>query len=203
MPNMFTPTRASAVTGLSLKSVQKAIDLKTVPVRHVREKGTTRRYLASTALLCLWLEAEGLHQLPLQTRKDIFKTVARSPRTPQLRFGGVLWVDIQGARNRLAVSLLEFRKAERMVTSDEAILTGTPVFKGTRIPVHAIAEMVSAGTSINEILDGYPSLTEEQVRLAGIYAKAHPLRGRPRTPWSGSRPSKHVRKRLKLLHKTA
>src|SRR5262245_16381600 len=194
---MFTPTRAAAITGLSLKSVQKAIDLNTIPVQRVRDKGTKKRYLADTALLCLLLEAEGLHQLPLRARKQIFKAVVRSPRAPQIRFGGVIWVDIKAARRRLAKSLLELRKAEQMVTSDRAIMAGAPVFKGTRIPVHSIAEMVNAGTPITEILEGYPSLIEEQVRLAPIYATAHPLRGRPRTPWSNSRPTKRLRKRLK------
>ncbi|HET9184422.1 MAG TPA: DUF433 domain-containing protein [Candidatus Angelobacter sp.] len=138
-----------------------------------------------------------MHQFPLQTRKNIFKAVVRSPREPQLRFNGVIWVDIMGVRRRLAMSLLELRKAERMVISDEAIMTGAPVFKGTRIPVHSIAEMVNSGTPVAEILEGYPSLNEEQVRSAPLYAKAHPLRGRPRLPWSDSRPIKRVRKRLK------
>lgn len=197
MPALFTPTRAAAVTGLSLKSVQKAIDSRAVPVCRARKKGAPKRYLAETALLCLRLEAEGLHQFPLQTRKDIFKAVVRSPREPQLRFNGVIWVDVMGARRRLAMSLLELRKAERMVISDDTIMAGAPVFRGTRIPVHSIAEMVNSGTPIAEILEGYPSLHEEQVRSAPLYAKAHPLRGRPRTPWSGSRPVKRVRKRLK------
>lgn len=194
---MYTPARAAAVTGLSLKSVQKAIDSRAVPVSRVRKKGAAKRYLVETALLCLRLEAEGLHQFPLQTRKNIFKAVVRSPREPQLRFNGVIWVDIMGVRRRLAMSLLELRKAERMVISDEAIMTGAPVFKGTRIPVHSIAEMVNSGTPVAEILEGYPSLNEEQVRSAPLYAKAHPLRGRPRLPWSDSRPIKRVRKRLK------
>lgn len=194
---MYTPARAAAVTGLSLKSVQKAIDSRAVPVSRVRKKGAAKRYLVETALLCLRLEAEGLHQFPLQTRKNIFKAVVRSPREPQLRFNSVIWVDVMGARRRLAMSLLELRKAERMVRSDEAIMTGAPVFKGTRIAVHSVAEMVNSGTPVAEILEGYPSLDEEQVRSAPLYAKAHPLRGRPRTPWSDSRPIKRVRKRLK------
>ena len=197
MRALFTPTRAAAVTGLSLKSVQKAIDSRAVPVCRVRSRGAAKRYLVETALLCLRLEAEGLHQFPLQTRKNIFKAVVRSPREAQLRFNDVIWVDIMGARKRLAMSLLELRKAERMVISDEMIMTGTPVFKGTRIPVHVIAEMVNSGTPVAEILDGYPSLNEEQVRSAPLYAKAHPLRGRPRNPWGDSRPIKRVRKHLK------
>jgi uncharacterized protein (DUF433 family) len=199
MSNLYTPTQAAAVTGLSLKSVQKAIDLNTVPVRRVREKETAKRYLDEIGLLCLWLEAEGLHQLPLRARKDIFKAVVRSPQQSRLGFGDALWVDIKGARKRLTKSLMALRRAERMVTSEEGILTGTPVFKGTRVPVHAIAEMVNVGTSIAEILEGYPTLTEEQVRLAPMYAKAHPLRGRPRNPWRHLRPSKRLRKRLTLL----
>jgi uncharacterized protein (DUF433 family) len=197
MRNTFTPTRAAAITGLSLKSIQKAIDLKLVPLRRVRERGTARRYLTETALLCLYLQAEGLHHLPVRARKSIFKVIADSPREPKVRLGAAISVDIAGARKRLALSLQALRKVEHMVISDEAIMTGTPVFKGTRIPVHAIAEMVNSGTAIAEILEGYPSLTGEQVRLAPIYAKAHPLRGRPRTPWRGTRPAKRVRKRLK------
>lgn len=194
---LFTPAWAAAVTGLPLKSVQKAVDLNTLPVCRRRVKGSPRRYLTATGLLCLWLEAEGLHQLPPKVRKQVFKTVARAPRESPLRLNGVCWVDMAGARRRLAMSLLELRKAEHMIISDEAILTGAPVFKGTRIPVHSIAEIVNSGTPIAEILEGYPALMEEQVRLAPLYAKAHPLRGRPRTRWSGSRPAKRLHKPLK------
>jgi uncharacterized protein (DUF433 family) len=195
---MFTPTRAAAVTGLSLKSVQKAIDLKLVPWRRVREKGAAKRYLTQTAVLCLYLQAEGLHHLPLRARKVVFKAITNSPRQPKLSLGPAISVDIAGARKRLAVSLQALKKAEHMVTSDAAIMTGAPVFKGTRIPAHTIAEIVNAGTPIAEILEGYPTLTAEQVRLAPIYAKANPLHGRPRDPWSGWRPLKHVRKRLQI-----
>jgi uncharacterized protein (DUF433 family) len=68
-------------------------------------------------------------------------------------------------------------------------MAGTPVFRGTRIPVYLIADMFEKGASIQEILEGYPSLTGEMVEYAGIYATTHPRRGRPPVPpWSGKRP---------------
>ncbi len=51
---------------------------------------------------------------------------------------------------------------------------GTPLVRGPRIPVRLIAEMPRRGTSVDEILAGYPSLDSEMVRLAEIYAETHP-----------------------------
>jgi uncharacterized protein (DUF433 family) len=46
------------------------------------------------------------------------------------------------------------------------IMRGAPVYRGTRIPVHAIAGMLSQGAAVAEILAGYPALTREKVELA-------------------------------------
>src|SRR3546814_5590533 len=64
-------------------------------------------------------------------------------------------------------------------TSDD-ILGGTPVIRGTRVPVYDVSAAVVAGRPIQRILDAWPSLDAEKVRLAAIYAEANPLRGRPR-----------------------
>jgi uncharacterized protein (DUF433 family) len=195
--NMSTPTEAAALTGLSLKAIQKAIDEKAIPFRVVRQQGKSKRYLENMSLICLRLEAEGLNQLPLQLRRRIFRAVIESPRQPQVRVSEVLFVDVDKARNGLATKLWELRKADRMVISNPAIMTGTPVIRGTRVPVHMIAELRMAGTSIEEILQGYPSLRDEQIALAELYAKAHPKRGRPPVqPWAGKVPVRRTRKRL-------
>ena len=76
-----------------------------------------------------------------------------------------------------------------LVQSDPEIMAGAPVFRGTRVPVYVIADMIEQGTPINEILDGYPSLTREMVEYAEIYATAHPPPARsPIQPWSGMKP---------------
>src|SRR5664279_12606 len=76
--------------------------------------------------------------------------------------------------------LSQLKDAQQMVVEDAEILRGTPVIRGTRIPVHDVASLVDAGTPAQEILDIYPSLTQSQIGLASIYAKANPQRGRPR-----------------------
>jgi uncharacterized protein (DUF433 family) len=70
--------------------------------------------------------------------------------------------------------------AEKMVAEDPQILGGTPVIRGTRVPVHSVAARFDAGTPIKRILKSYPSLTEAQVEFASVYAKAVPQRGRPK-----------------------
>jgi uncharacterized protein (DUF433 family) len=50
-----------------------------------------------------------------------------------------------------------------VITSSPDILSGTPVFAGTRVPVHTLIEYLSAGDSIDEFLEGFPTVTREQV----------------------------------------
>ena len=66
---------------------------------------------------------------------------------------------------------------------------GNPVFRATRVPVHQIAELLAQGESVERLREDYPRVTEEMIRLAPIYAAAHPLRGRPRKqPWHYQKP---------------
>jgi uncharacterized protein (DUF433 family) len=40
---------------------------------------------------------------------------------------------------------------------------GTPVFCGTRVPVQTLVEYLEAGETIDAFLEGFPSVTREQV----------------------------------------
>ena len=194
---MFTPTQAAFLTGLPLKAIQKAIEQKAVPCRILRHRGNSARCLSGPALICLRLEADGVNQLPLQLRRRIYRAVLQSPRRANLRLGDVIRVDIDKARLGLAKNLKELRRAERIVASNPAVMTGTVVIRGTRIPVHTVAEMREQGVSPKAILEGYPSISADQVSLAEIYAQAHPKRGRtPVQPWTGKIPARRTRKRL-------
>jgi uncharacterized protein (DUF433 family) len=96
-----------------------------------------------------------------------------------------------------AGSLKRLRKAQRMAVSDPEIMGGTPVYRGTRVPVDMVAAMLAQGASTQEILEGYPSLKQEQVELAPLYAAAFPRRGRPaRRPWAKQKPLHVARYKL-------
>ena len=56
-----------------------------------------------------------------------------------------------------------------VVHSDPEILGGTPVFVGTRVPLQNLVDSLAGGESIEDFLDGFPSVRREQV-LAVIEA---------------------------------
>ena len=43
------------------------------------------------------------------------------------------------------------------------ILSGTPVFAGTRVPIKNLLDYVRAGESVAEFLDDFPSVSRDQV----------------------------------------
>lgn len=77
------------------------------------------------------------------------------------------------------------QQAEAMVEADPLIMGGVPVIAGSRIPIHMLSAMLADGASADEIAEGYPSLTPEQVRLVPVYVAAHPEPGQtPTRPWA-------------------
>jgi uncharacterized protein (DUF433 family) len=42
-------------------------------------------------------------------------------------------------------------------------MSGTPVFRGTRVPVQTLLDYLEAGETIDDFLVGFPSVTREQV----------------------------------------
>ena len=52
---------------------------------------------------------------------------------------------------------------ERIITSSPEVMGGTPVFAGTRVPVETMLDYIVGGESIDDFLDGFPTVTREQV----------------------------------------
>jgi uncharacterized protein (DUF433 family) len=50
--------------------------------------------------------------------------------------------------------------------SDPDILGGTPVFIGTRVPVHTLIDYLAAGDTLEEFLDHFPTVAREQAVAA-------------------------------------
>lgn len=194
---LFTPTEAAVLTGLPLKAVNNAIDKKTVSAVAGEEGG---RLLDARALVSLTLERRLADRVAPELRRQVFDALAGSPRNVVSLKGGLVKIDLREPRRELATSLRELRRARRLVVSDPEILGGDPVFRGTRVPVHMIAELVAQGSTQAELLQGYPRLTAEMIRLAPVYAAAYPLRGRPRSrPWRDQKPAHRGRRRLDTI----
>ena len=50
-----------------------------------------------------------------------------------------------------------------IVHSDSEIMGGTPVFAGTRVPIQTALDYLEAGESLDDFLEGFPTVTREQV----------------------------------------
>ena len=195
---LFTPTEAAVLTGLPLKAVNNAIDRKTVAAVPGEEGG---RLLDARALVSLSIERRLSASIATpELRRKVFDALAEARRNTVSLEGGLIKIDLREPRRALAASLRDLRRARRLAVSDPQILGGDPVFRGTRVPVHMIAELVVQGSSPAELIGGYPRLTAEMIRLAPVYAAAYPLRGRPRRqPWRDQQPFRLSRRKLDTI----
>jgi uncharacterized protein (DUF433 family) len=53
-----------------------------------------------------------------------------------------------------------------VVITDPQILSGTPVFAGTRVPVKTLTDYLEDGASIGEFLDDFPTVQHKQILAA-------------------------------------
>lgn len=51
----------------------------------------------------------------------------------------------------------------KRITFDPEIFNGKPIFRGKRIAVEHILGMLAAGSTIEELLEGYPFLEKEDI----------------------------------------
>lgn len=51
----------------------------------------------------------------------------------------------------------------KIITSSPDIMGGTPVFTGTRVPIQTMMEYLEAGDSVDDFLDGFPTVKKKQV----------------------------------------
>jgi len=193
----YTPSQVSAVTGLPLPAVHKAIEYKLIRPKRVREGHLIQRLLSRSQAVYLRMEAKGLRSLPLAARRQVARAVEEDPGIDAVLIseGSVILIQCKSARKDVETGLRRLAEATRIVESDPEIMRGAPVYRGTRIPVHVIADMLSQGATVAEILEGYPALNREKVALAPMYVKAFPRRGRPVIRSWAKRPPRRLTER--------
>ncbi len=49
------------------------------------------------------------------------------------------------------------------ISRDPEVMAGAAVFHGTRVPVQTLLDYLEAGETIDDFLEGFPSVTREQV----------------------------------------
>jgi uncharacterized protein (DUF433 family) len=188
---MLRATEAAVVSRVSLRDVNRAIDERILPDAFVSvENG---RYVLAGA--CSFISFYFASAQRLTSEERLLAIRAMGPkltRSRKLAWAALLSEDWTVRDDFLTIDLMPFLKstserlsdldaAREMVAKSDDVLSGTPVIRGTRVPVYDVAASVAAGHSVQRILEAYPTLDAEKVRLSAIYAEANPLRGRPRT----------------------
>lgn len=194
--DMLKTTEAAVVARVEVGDVNRVIDEHILPEDFVsRDDG---RFVAVDACALISFYFDSANSLTAEARLSAIREMAERLRRPHpntLALLADVWtvhaafltIDLVPFVKRAMERLSRLRAAREMVVSDPGILSGTPVVRGTRVPVHDVAASVKAGVPRERILEAYPSLDADKIELAAIYAQANPVRGRPRELPKGAR----------------
>lgn len=51
----------------------------------------------------------------------------------------------------------------KVVSISKDVMGGTPVFAGKRVPIQTLVDFLTAGDTIDDFLEGFPTVSREQV----------------------------------------
>lgn len=186
---LLTTAEAAFVAGVGVREVNRAVDEGIL--EGFLTAGPGRRFSVA-ACVAMNFYFGSAKQLTAEERRFAIGSVAsrlrraRVPSLPAVR--GEDWtvrdaflaIDMAPFLEAAARRLERLVAARAMVTASPDVVAGMPVITGTRVPVHDVAASREAGHSVDAVRAAYPTLTAEQVDLATVYARANPVRGRPR-----------------------
>ena len=185
---LLKPSEVAVVTGVAVRDVNRAIDERILPDEFYRvDEG---RSISATGCVFISFYFDSAERLTAEERVTTIRELGSrlgSALAPD-SWAKIDWtlrddfltIDLFPFVERTKDGLERLEAARKVVVSDPGVLSGTPVIRGTRIPVHDVAASVAAGIPTKRILDAYPALDKEKIDLATIYSLANPPRGRPR-----------------------
>jgi uncharacterized protein (DUF433 family) len=193
----LSPVEAAWVTELSRKTVDQAIDREEVRPLPAEGDGAPSRSLGYTELVYLGVRRQVGTMLSPSGRRLLYAELRRTlPDNPEPDNVAVGYMTIHVGNVVATVRrrLSRIQGAEQYVSIRPDVRAGEPVVRGTRVPVHVLADLAEQGASAEELLQDYPAVTPEALEAALLYARLHPRRGPRRpAPWhpesSGKRPA--------------
>jgi len=189
--DMLRLTEAAVVSRVTLRDVNRVIDERILPEGFFSIDDGRR--IAATACTLISFYIDSAKRLTSEERLFAIREVgSRLHRLRARDLASLIEEDWTVRDEFLTIDLAPFVKrtkermdrlaaARELVVTDPDILGGTPVIRGTRIPVYDVAASVAAGLPADRILAAYPSLDADRLELVTIYAEANPARGRPRS----------------------
>ena len=182
-------TEAAVLSGVTVRDVNRAVDEGLLGAFSPRGDG---RRISTLDCILIRFYFHTASRLTAEERLAVIKRV--EPRLRALApdaIASALTEDWTVPDDVLTINLTPFvrdtlRSLERLtearaaITVSPDVLGGIPVLKGTRVPVHDVAASLAAGYTRADVLAAYPTLSDDLLDLAVLYAEARPARGRPR-----------------------
>ncbi len=188
--NRFTPTEAAALTGVPVKLVRKEIEKKVIRPKRMPRK-PRRVELELSDLFYLRVLGELDLELPARVRMRLRNSIVHhcslEVRPRELVVSGLLTLKIGEAESAVLELLRRFATWRERLVSDPNILGGELVFPSSRLSVQHVGEILERGESPEALKEDYPYLTNEDLELARLFAKAYPHVGRPRARQAATR----------------
>ncbi|MBV2149995.1 DUF433 domain-containing protein [Sphingobium sp. AS12] len=190
MPNEFSAREVAELANVPVRAVDKAIEEKVLAGSRLGTRGR-RRMLPLHAVPYAAIVARLPLTLSLAAKRNL--AGALSARQPErmtaepLEIAPAVTVDLSAlVGSDLATRAARYGRArEDHIVINPDIMGGTPVLRGTRITVYSVLGRLDGGDSIDDIVEDYPNLTREAIETAALYARTHPLVGRPGgRPWA-------------------
>lgn len=176
---VITVNEAAFAADVSLKTVNQAIDREHVRIVEVkRYSDRLRRGIDATDAVYLSVR----EVLAPQFRAKLYRFLHGTPLDElPLRFEvDPIVLDLAPAVQEVRKRLEILTRIDERVEVDPEVRGGEPVFRGTRIPVHAIARKLELGSTQEELYEDHPRLKKGDLEIARRYARLYPRRGRPR-----------------------
>lgn len=73
-------------------------------------------------------------------------------------------------------------RRDEFLETDLEVKGGEPVIRGTRLTARAVLARLAGGDSVSDLAAEYPDIDPAAFEAAALYARTHPLRGRPPRP---------------------
>lgn len=191
----LSANEAACVTDIPLKQVHRFIDAGLLGDTINAGKGA--RIVPATALVGLKLADATAGVLTPDGRRRLVRRLLDDPEANTIREDAVS-VDLRAMKRQILQGLADLETARKTIAIDKEVLGGAPCFKGTRIAVHDIAEMLANSNDVSAVLAAYPTLNDRQVAAAEMYAKAYPRRGRPRREPEWRKVGRHASREVRL-----
>ena len=74
--------------------------------------------------------------------------------------------------SKLVFGALSVNLGDEVIVKDPDVLGGTPVFRGTRVPLPALQDYLAGGQNLDEFIDDFPTVTREAAISALELAKS-------------------------------